>query len=78
MKRHLNKTDAGAIQRETGHDIIIVLAVSPTTGEIEYASYGKDAPMCAAGKTIADACFNYVQNMFEDAEHILAKRSAVK
>ena len=36
-------------------DIVIVLAISPSTGEIQYASYGRDKTLCNMGKVFATA-----------------------
>ena len=55
--------DAQNIQRQTGHDVVIVLAFNPGDGQLEYASYGKDEGMCARGKTLADEAFNCIANM---------------
>ena len=65
VSRNLKIIDAQNIQRQTNHDIIIVLAVNPASGQLEYASYGKDEGMCARGKTLADEAFNCISNMIE-------------
>lgn len=65
VSRNLKISDAQNIQRQTNHDIIIVLAVDPASGQLEYASYGRDKAMCARGKTLADEAFHCIANMLD-------------
>lgn len=59
--------DAQNIQRQTGHDVVIVLAFNPGDGQMEYASYGRDKAMCQIGQAVGDAMFNTIERMFADA-----------
>ena len=65
--RTLNVNDAMRVQQACGHDIVIVLAISPSTGEIQYASYGRDKTLCNMGKVFADRAFDLCVRMWDDA-----------
>ncbi len=71
ISRNLNVNDAQNIQRQTNHTIIIVLAINPETGLLEYSSYGKDKIMCNIATVIADGVFGYVEKLLEDAGRII-------
>ena len=65
--RNLNVNDAMRVQQACGHDIVIVLAISPSTVEIQYTSYGRDKTLCNMGKVFADRAFDLCVRMWDDA-----------
>ena len=71
ISRNLNVNDAQNIQRQTNHSIIIVLAINPETGLLEYASFGENKIMCNIATVIADGVFGYVGKLLEDAARII-------
>lgn len=57
--------DCREIARKWGKPQIIILAVDPVAGTLEYASYGETKASCAEARRLADVAYQAILDGYE-------------
>mgnify|MGYP000891397564 CR=1 FL=1 len=58
--------DCRAISEKWKKPQIIILAVDPIAGTLEYASYGETKAHCAEAKRLADVAYQAIMDKYEE------------
>lgn len=61
-----NVLDCCDIAKKWNKPQIIILAVDPIAGTLEYASYGKNKAHCDEAKRLADAAYQAIMAKYEE------------
>jgi hypothetical protein len=54
-----------AIAQKWGKQQVIILAIDPEAGTLEYASYGETKALCAEARRLADIAYQSVMDNYE-------------
>lgn len=58
--------DCRDIAQKWGKPQIIILAIDPIAGTLEYASYGESKAHCAEARKLADVAYQAIMDKYEE------------